>query len=64
MPHATDALTADELAKLRELVERTSLAPAARTLRVGREAVVRVLAGLPVRAGSVSLIRAGLAGAS
>ena len=42
-------------------VKRVGLVRAAANLHVGREALTRILAGLPVRAGTLALLREGIA---
>lgn len=45
---------------VREVVDKSGLASAAKSLGVSREAITRVLADLPVRAGTAALIEQNL----
>lgn len=53
-------LGADERARLRELITTSSETVVAAALRISRQTLGRSLAGLPLRRGSVALIRARL----
>lgn len=56
-----DRLTAEEQALLRAAVEHAGILAVAARLGVHREPLVRALAGLGTRRGTIALIRAGLA---
>jgi hypothetical protein len=61
MSHAL-TLSESEKNALRAAVESSSLVRVAQWLGVARPTVERALAGLPVRAGSVALLRLGMGG--
>lgn len=50
-------MTDDEVGELREAVRASGLLPVSAALGVNREAVLRVLAGVGVRAGTLALLR-------
>jgi len=60
MAQSPDTLTQAEIACLRAALDRLGEAALVARLRVGRPALARVLAALPVRAGTISLVRSGL----
>ncbi|TKC98601.1 hypothetical protein [Polyangium fumosum] len=55
------ALSVDELRALRRLIEKMGERAVVAELNVSRQALGRTLAGLPVRRGTLALVRAGLA---
>ena len=60
MKHDETLLNATERRVLRGLVERVGILEAVNRLRVGRESIARAVAGMPVRRGTVAILRASL----
>ncbi len=64
MKEADTKLAADEQRAVRDAIERSTEATVAATYGVSRQALLRAALGLPVRRGTVTLIRAGMAALS
>ncbi|MGO9247500.1 MAG: hypothetical protein ACLP7W_02770 [Solirubrobacteraceae bacterium] len=61
MPHAASVIVSAEVAKAIEAaIQRHGLAEVARRLEVSRQTLASMLAGLPVRRGSVLVVESGL----
>jgi hypothetical protein len=61
MKHAETLLGLAERRALRAYVDRVGILAAVDRLRVGRESVARAIGGMPIRRGTIVIVRAALA---